>query len=82
MSPQARASIPVRFSARVARVLECDAPGGTIEFTVDAGSSGDRSICLEHHPPGWTRGADYSAAFEAAREYLVSCGYEVEVYGS
>ena len=82
MSPQAHASIPVRFSSKVARVLECDAPGGTIKVTLDSGSSGDKSICLEHHPRGWARSADYPVAFEAAREYLVSCGYEVEVYGS
>ena len=82
MSPQAQVSIPVRFSSKVARVLECDAPSGTIQFTVDSGSNGDKSICLEHHPRGWARSADYFAAFEAARDYLVSCGYEVEVYGS
>jgi len=82
MSPQAQATIPVRFSSTVARVLECAAPGGTIQFTVDSGSSGDKSICLEHHPRGCARSADYSVAFEAAREYLALCGYEVEVYGS
>jgi hypothetical protein len=82
MPPQAQATIPVRFSSKVARVLECEAPGGTIQFTLDSGSNGDRSICLEHHPRDWARSNDYSAAFQAAREYLVSCGYEVEVYGS
>jgi hypothetical protein len=82
MSTQAQRSIPVRFSPAVARVLECDAPGGKIEFTVDAGSHGDRSLCLEHHPRDWPRGAYYLAAFEAAREYLQSCGYEVEVHES
>jgi len=82
MSPQAHKSILVRFSPAVARILECDAPGGKIEFTVDSGSRGDRSLCLEHHPRDWSRGAHYLAAFEAAREYLESCGYEVEVHGS
>jgi hypothetical protein len=82
MSPQAQVSIPVRFSSKVAWTLECDAPGGTIQFTLDIGSNGNKSICLEHHPRGWARSADYSAAFAAARQYLVSCGYEVEVYGS
>jgi len=82
MSPQAQASIPVRFSSKVARALECEAPSGTIQFTLDMGSNGDKSICLEHHPRAWARSSDYPVAFEAARLYLVSCGYEVEIYGS
>jgi hypothetical protein len=81
MSAHAPTHIPVKFSARTARVLECDTPGGLIEFTLDAGPH-DKSICLEHHPRDWPRGPTYDAAFEAARMYLVSCGYEVEVYGS
>jgi hypothetical protein len=81
MSAHAPTYIPVRFSARVGRVLECDAPGGRIEFTVDSGPH-DKSIYLEHHPHDWPRGPAYVAAFEAARKYLESCGYEVEIHGS
>jgi hypothetical protein len=81
MSAPAPTDIAVRFSSKVARVLECDVLGGRIEFTLDSGSRGDRSICLEHHPETRTRDATYIAAFEAARQYLVSCGYEVEIDG-
>ncbi len=82
MPPQAQANFPVRFSSTTARVIECDAPGGTVQFTLESGPNGDKSICLEHHPIGWARSVHYSAAFEAARAYLVSCGYEVEIHGS
>ena len=71
----------VRFSTEVARVLECDDATGRIEFTLDAGSKGDRSICLEHHPSSWPRGSRYDLAFQRAKEFLESCGYEVEIYG-
>jgi hypothetical protein len=81
MSALAPAEISVRFSTKAARVLECDVLGGRIDFTLDSGSRGDRSICLEHHPATRTRDATYIAAFEAARQYLVSCGYEVEIDG-
>jgi hypothetical protein len=81
MSAPGPTDISVRFSTRVARVLECDTPGGKIEFTLDSGSSGDRSICLEHHPANRARDATYVAAFEAARKYLQGRGYEVEIYG-
>ena len=67
----------VRFSSEVARVLECDDATGRIEFTLDAGSKGDRSICLEHHPCDWPRGTRYDLAFQQARQYLELCGYEV-----
>jgi hypothetical protein len=71
----------VRFSTEVARVLQCDDATGRIEFTVDAGSKGDRSICLEHHPASWPRGPRYELAFHRAKQFLESCGYEVEIYG-
>jgi hypothetical protein len=73
--------IRVRFSSEIARVLECHLPSGMITFTLDAGPSGGGSICLEHHPATWPRDSNYDAAFEAARQYLLSCGYEVEIYG-
>jgi hypothetical protein len=81
VSALASTDISVRFSSKAARVLECGIPGGTIEFTVDSGTRGDRSICLEHNPVTRTRDATYFAAFEAARQYLVGCGYEVEIDG-
>lgn len=71
----------VRFSERVARVLECDDAAGRIEFSLDTGSSGDRSICLEHHPVSRPRGSRYDAAFQSAKRFLESCGYIVEIYG-
>jgi hypothetical protein len=81
MSAFAPTDISVRFSSKIARVLECDIPGGRIEFTLDSGSRGDQSICLEHHPVTRARDATYIAAFEAARQYLLGCGYEVEIDG-
>ena len=72
----------VRFSTEVARVLVCEDATGRIEFTLDAGSKGDHSICLEHHPSDWPRGPRYDLAFRRAKEYLESCGYEVEIYGA
>ena len=71
----------VAFSTQVARVLECTDAVGCITFTVDSGSKGDRSVCLEHHPPAQQRDARYMQAFESARAFLVSCGFEVETYG-
>ena len=81
MSSPAPTDFTVRFSTEVARVLQCDDATGRIEFALDTGSKGDRSICLEHHPAGWPRGPRYDAAFRRAKEYLESCGYEVEIYG-
>ena len=72
----------VRFSTRVARVLECEDEAGVIEFGLDSGDHGDKSLCLEHHPASWPRGPRYDLAFHCAKEFLESCGYQVEVYGS
>jgi hypothetical protein len=71
----------VRFSKSVARTLECIDRECTVTFTVDAGSGGNSSICLEHHPSDWPRGEQYALAFRSAKEFLESCGYEVEVRG-
>jgi hypothetical protein len=68
----------VRFSGDVVGVLECEDAKGTIEFTLDAGSKGDRSICLQHHPANAPRGRRYELAFAKAKQFLESCGYEVE----
>ena len=77
----ASARFAVRFSPSVARVLECTDLEGTVKFTTDAGSGGNSSICLEHHPSDWPRGERYELAFRGAKEFLESCGYEVEVNG-
>ena len=82
MAPSTPDDFTVRFSTEVARVLECDDAIGRITFTLDAGEKGDRSICLEHHPESFPRGPRYDLAFRRAKEYLESCGYEVEIYGS
>jgi hypothetical protein len=71
----------VKFSESVVRVLECETPHGRLQFTLDSGSTGDRSICLEHHPSSLPRVASYDQAFNSAKQYLESCGYEVEIHG-
>jgi hypothetical protein len=76
------ANITVRFSRRVARVIECETPTGLIQFAFDGSPKGPKSLCLEHHAPTSPRSESYTAAFEAARRYLVARGYEVEVYGA
>jgi hypothetical protein len=81
MSSPATTDFTVRFSTEVARVLECDDSTGRIQFTLDAGSKGDKSVCLEHHPSDWPRGSRYDLAFRRAKEFLESCGFEVEIYG-
>jgi hypothetical protein len=75
-----KSQFKVGFSADTARVVNCNDSEGCISFTTDSGSRGDTSICLEHHPHDWPRDGRYTAAFEAAKEFLVSCGYEVEIF--
>jgi hypothetical protein len=81
MASPARSAYTVRFSTEVARVLECHGHAGRIDFTLDAGSKGDSSICLEHHPPNWPRAVNYDEAFQSARQFLEARGYEVEIHG-
>lgn len=81
MASRTPVDFKVRFSADVAGILEYDDATGRIEFTLDAGSKGDRSICLQHHPAGWPRKTRYELAFLRAKQFLESCGYEVEIYG-
>jgi hypothetical protein len=81
MAAPPRNDFRVRFSRNLAKVVEVEAPSGLITFTLDSGSSGDRSICLEHHPSSWPRTDNYNLAFESAKRYLESCGYEVETGG-
>lgn len=74
----------VRFG-KIARTLIYDDPLGSIRFTFDIGDktqSGQNTIVLEH--PGRSSPDNdeqrISTAMDRAREYLVSCGYNVEVY--
>ena len=71
----------VRFSTKVARVLEYEDATGRVEFTLDSGSKGERSICIEHHSSTGRRCRNYDVAFQRSKQYLESCGYEVEIYG-
>jgi hypothetical protein len=70
----------VRFNGDVAGILECEDAIGTIEFTLDAGSKGDRSICLQHHPASAPRGQRYDLAFLKAKQFSESGGYLVEMH--
>jgi hypothetical protein len=81
MNSAASKTFDVRFSPTTARVVECTDASGTIQFTVDSGSNGDKSVCLEHHPLDWPRGERYTIAFGDAKRFLESCGFEVEIYG-
>ncbi len=80
MASNATNQFAVKFG-KVARTLECDDADGQILFTFDLGSKGDKSLCLEHHTADWPRGPRYVLAFQHAKKYLESCGYEVEIYG-
>ena len=79
----------VKFG-KVARTLDYDDPEEHILFTFDLGSKfdfknptgpGKNSLCLEHHAPSTSRSPQYALAFERTKQYLESCGYEVEIYG-
>ncbi len=70
----------VRFG-KAGRTLEYDDRHGHILFTIDTGSKGNKSLCLEHHAPRTPRSPQYNIAFERAKKYLEACGYEVEIYG-
>ena len=78
MESRTSTDFKVRFNGDVAGVLECEDAIGTIEFTLDAGSKSDRSICLQHHPASVPRGQRYDLAFLKAKQFLESCGYLVE----
>jgi hypothetical protein len=81
MSAQPSSDFDISFSTKVARVLGCTDSTGIVEFTLDSGPAGDKSICLEHHPSNWPRGERYNHAFRRAKEFLESCGYDVDIYG-
>ncbi len=79
----------VKFG-KIAHTIDYDDAAGHILFTLDVGSKfdfknpsgpGKNSLCLEHHPADWPRSPRYAVAFERTKQYLESCGYEVEIYG-
>ena len=79
----------VKFG-KYGRTVEYDDAEDHIVFTFDLGSKfdfknpngpGKNSLCLEHHAPSNPRSARYVVAFERTKQFLESCGYEVEIYG-
>jgi hypothetical protein len=80
MATHAQLEYTVRFS-RFARVLECDGPAGRIDFTFDGSAKGAKTLVLEHHAPNTQRSPQYDAAFQSAKQFLESCGYEVDIHG-
>jgi hypothetical protein len=89
MAPEPRKDFTVKFG-KYARTLEYEDAEGCIRFTFDAGSkfdfknpsgAGKDSLCLEHHGSSTPRTARYVLAFERTKQFLESCGYDVEIYG-
>ena len=76
----------VRFG-KIARTLEYEDSEGRIGFGFDGSPKGQKHLVLEHGATAGDfktvipRGARYDLAFERVRQYLVSCGYEVEIFG-
>jgi hypothetical protein len=81
MASQKQSDYTVRFS-HIARVLECEGPGGIIEFTFDGKVKDANVLVLEHHASDTERGPHYDGAFQHAKQFLESCGYQVELQGS
>jgi hypothetical protein len=89
MSSEPPKDFTVKFG-KFARTIEYDDSDDHILFTFDVGSKfdfknpsgpGKNSLCLEHYPPSMSRSLRYSIAFERTKQFLESCGYEVEIYG-
>ena len=77
------ADSPTEYSVKfgsVAWTVEYKDSRGDIVFTLDEGSHGAKSICLEHHALQTTRPPHYDIAFQKTKEYLESCGYQVETF--
>jgi hypothetical protein len=70
----------VKFG-RAARTLEYEDHHLQLIFTFDLGSGGGKSLCLEHWSPHNQRVPQYGLAFNRVKQYLESCGYQVEVSG-
>ena len=73
------ADYTVKFGS-FARTLEYHDPQEHVRFTFDIAAP--KTVVLEHHPRSMPRSDRYSIAFERTKEYLESCGYQVEVYGN
>jgi hypothetical protein len=76
------AGYTVKFG-RVARTIYYVDAAATFEFTFDIGpKQGARStFILEHHQPA-ARTDEYLLAFKRTKQYMESCGYNVEEYGA
>ena len=70
----------VTFGA-AARTLQYKDEQGELVFTFDLGSAGNKSVSLEHYSPQTQRVPRYQVAFERTKQFLESCGYQVEVAG-
>jgi hypothetical protein len=70
----------VKFG-RIARTIEYKDLESQIMFTLDGSPRGPKWITLEHHAPRTPRAPQYSLAFDRVKQYLESCGFQVEVYG-
>ncbi len=83
-----RATIPMHsvvFGA-VARTLAYRYGDLELTFTFDAvprlpGSDSPATLVLEHWGPSSPRPAAYDLAFDRAKAFLESCGYQVQVHG-
>ena len=64
-----------------ARTLEYRDPHQTLRFTFDVSPTAPKTIVLEHFSSATARGDGYSIAFARTKQYLESCGYQVEIYG-
>ena len=72
---------------KIARTLEYEDSEGRMMFAFDGSPKGQKHLVLEHGAMDGDikteipRGARYDLAFERTRQYLLSRGYEVEIYG-
>ncbi len=76
---------PEKFTVaygRTARTLEYSDQRGQLIFTVDLTGSGPNSFYLEHWTDRSERDGRYAIAYERAKAYIESCGYNVQEYGA
>jgi hypothetical protein len=75
-------SFTVKFG-KMARTLDYVAEGVHFVFTFDVASQGSgASLVLEHWASGTARGSGYAVAFERTRDFLLSRGYSVQIFGA
>ena len=65
----------------VARTVEYRDPQQALRFTFDVSPAAPKTIVLEHFSSATDRGDGYRIAFDRTKQYLESCGYQVEIYG-